>query len=260
MQKSTLTCFGVGDGWPCANRNHAAFLYRFGKTSLLVDCGEPVDGCLKASGAGYDSIDGILISHLHSDHIGGFFMLMQGFWLEQRRRTLPVFLPGGAIHPLRGMLNAMLLFDELLNFRLELSRLTARRSVSIGEARVTPFRTTHLAQMHERFGKIHHSDFSAFSFLIEANGKRVAHSADLGSPTDLEPLFHKPLDLLVCEVAHFPPQELFLYLRGRVINRIVFVHLARAHWENLGKLRRLAAKMLPDVPHVFAKDGVMIQF
>lgn len=258
MQKSTLTCFGVGDGWPCADRNHAAFLYRFGNTSLLVDCGEPVDSRLRASGAGYDSIDGIVISHLHSDHIGGFFMLMQGFWLEQRRRTLPVFLPGGAIKPLRGMLNAALLFDELMEFKLKLAPLKARKRISIGGARVTPFHTTHLAQMHERLGKVHHSDFSAFSFLIEADGRRVGHSADLGSPEDLEPLFHTPLDLLVCEVAHFPPEELFLYLRGRVIKRIVFVHLARPHWENLGKIHRLAAKMLPDVPHIFAKDGAVI--
>ena len=85
MKKFSLTCLGVGDGWPCADRRHAAFLYRFGKTTLLVDCGEPVDASLRAHGVKPDAVDRILISHLHSDHIGGFFMLMQGFWLEGRR-------------------------------------------------------------------------------------------------------------------------------------------------------------------------------
>src|ERR1044071_5438278 len=109
--KNSLTCFGVGDGWPCADRNHASFLYRLGRTSLLIDCGEPVDRNLKASGLSYDAVDGIFISHLHADHIGGFFMLMQGFWLEGRKRDLSMHLPGGSVKPLRAMLQPSLLFD-----------------------------------------------------------------------------------------------------------------------------------------------------
>src|ERR1051325_11930468 len=40
MAEFSLTCFGVGDGWPCADRKHAAFLYRFGHATILIDCGE----------------------------------------------------------------------------------------------------------------------------------------------------------------------------------------------------------------------------
>ena len=98
-------------------------------------------------------------------------------------------------------------------------------------------------------------DFNAFSFLFEHNGLRVGHSADLGKPDDLEPMLEKPLDLLVCELAHFSPEDMFFYLRGRRIKKIVFMHLARAYWEDLAKTKRLAAKMLPDIPHTFARDG-----
>src|SRR5882672_8610337 len=87
MGKLTLRCFGVGDGWPCADRKHASFLYRFDKVSILVDCGEPISSSYKASGLSYDAIDRIFISHLHFDHIAGFFMLMQGFWLERRQKA-----------------------------------------------------------------------------------------------------------------------------------------------------------------------------
>ena len=101
MGKCSLTCFGVGDGWPCADRNHSSFLYQFGKTSLLIDCGEGVSGAFKATGLPYDTIDGIFISHLHADHFAGFFMLMQGFWLERRRKKLSVHLPGVGPCPAR---------------------------------------------------------------------------------------------------------------------------------------------------------------
>lgn len=257
--KNSLTCLGVGDGWPCPDRNHASFLYRFGKTSLIVDCGEPVDGRLQASGIRHDAVDGIFISHLHSDHFGGFFMFMQGMWLGKRSRDLPVYLPQGAIKPLRGMLHAAFLFNELLGFRLNLLPLIGEKPVVVRGVRVTPFLTTHLDGMRARFGRKYRSDFSAYCLLLESGGLRVGHSADLGCPQDLEPLLAKPLDLLVCELAHFPPEKIFAYLKGRKIGRLVFVHLGRDQWKNLGRVRRLAARMLPELPHTFAHDDQCLE-
>lgn len=257
MRKFSLTCYGVGDGWPCADRRHAAFLYRFGNTSLLVDAGEPVDASLRAHGVKPDTIDSILISHLHSDHIGGFFMLMQGFWLEGRRKELPVFMPGGAIRPLREMLRTVFVFNELLNFRLKFLALKAGRTFSKHGVQIAAFPTTHLDGFRSKFQKKYDMDFSAFSFLFHHGGLRVGHSADLGKPEDLEPLLEKPLDLLVCELAHFPPEEMFIYLRGRRIKRVVFIHLARDYWKDLAKTKRFASKMLPDIPHTFAHDGAV---
>jgi len=256
----SVTCFGTGDGSPCPDRNHAAFLYRFGRTSILLDCGEPVDRCYKASGLSYDAIDSIFISHLHSDHVGGFFMLMQGFWLEKRRKDLRVHLPGYGIKPLREMLRAVLIYDELLQFRLRLLGLRDSRLVSAGSVRVTPFRTSHLDRLRTQFHQARRSDIAAYCFLLEGGSRRVGHSSHLGKPEDLEPLLEKALDLLICEIAHFPPEQLFSYLRGRAIKRIAFVHLQRPLREHLTQTRRLAAKMLPDIPHSFANDMEEIQF
>ncbi len=255
MKKFSLTCLGVGDGWPCGDRRHAAFLYRFGQTNLLVDCGEPVDASLRAHGMRPDTIDNLLISHLHSDHIGGFFMLMQGFWLEGRRKELPIHMPGGAIKPLREMLRTVYVFDELLNFRPKFQPLKAASTFKARGVQITAFPTSHLEGFRSKFQNKYDMDFNAFSFLFHHRGLRIGHSADLGKPEDLEPLLEKPLDLLVCELAHFPPEEMFIYLRGRPIKRVVFIHLARPLWENLAKTRRFASKMLPDIPHTFAHDG-----
>lgn len=258
MRKFSLTCLGVGDGWPCADRNHAAFLYRFGPSTLLLDCGEPVDRTLKAGGFNYDSLDGIVLSHLHSDHVGGLFMLMQGFWLEGRRQDLRVHLPGGAVKPLQTMLQAVYLFDDLLNFRLRFFPLKKGGSFRVHDVQVTPFPTTHLEGLRLKFQKKFPGDFASYCFLLQWRGLRIGHSGDLGRPEDLEPLLRRPLDLLVCELAHFAPEDLFCYLRGRSIKRVVFVHLARAHWADLAKTRRLAAKMLPGIPQTFAHDGTVV--
>src|SRR5687767_5363315 len=118
MDEFSLKCFGVGDGIASAERNHSSYLYRLGAASVLIDCGEPVSRSFKASGLSYDAIDRIFLSHLHSDHVGGLFMLLQSFWLEPRKKELTIHLPNDAIEPVTRMLHAAYLFPEVLPFPL----------------------------------------------------------------------------------------------------------------------------------------------
>jgi len=260
MQSFCLRCFGVGDGTACADRNHSAYLYTIGETSLLVDCGEPISRSFKASGLSYDLIDRIFISHLHADHVGGFFMLLQGFWLEKRKKDLHVHLPAESIQPLRQMLQAAFLFEELMSFRLIFSPLSSGQAVVHSGVRVTPYTTTHLQGLRKTFQGKYPGDYAAYCFLLETEGRRIGHSADLGSPNDLEPLLAKPLDLLVCELAHFKPEELFTFLQGRDIKQIAFTHVARYYWERMDETRRLAAHSLPALNFSFPRDLEVIQF
>src|SRR5262249_28337441 len=137
----SVTCFGTGDGLPSADRNHAAFLYRLGQASILIDCGEAMDASYKASGLSYDLIDAIFISHFHSDHFGGLFMFLQGLWLEGRTKPLSIYLPAKAIKSLRAMLDTAFLFPEAIPCRLHWKPLSAGKPISIRETRITPFRT-----------------------------------------------------------------------------------------------------------------------
>lgn len=87
MSALSVKCFGVGDGVPNVDRSHSSYLYRFSDVSVLIDCGEPVSRSLKAGGIGSDAIDRLIISHLHSDHFGGFFMLLQSFGWSSDAKT-----------------------------------------------------------------------------------------------------------------------------------------------------------------------------
>ena len=93
----SLHCFGVGDGWPSGDRRHSAYLYRFGHTRLLVDCGDGFSQSYKASGLSYEALDDILMTHINSEHDCGFSMFQQALSQERRTRPLNVAVPAPAL-------------------------------------------------------------------------------------------------------------------------------------------------------------------
>jgi phosphoribosyl 1,2-cyclic phosphodiesterase len=255
MDFLSLNFFGVGDGAADANRNHASFLYSFPNSSFVLDCGEALSRSFKASGSDFEKFDRILISHLHSDHIGGFFMFIQGLWLQRRTRPLTVHLPADAIKPIQQMLEAVYLFPEVLPFPLAFEPHRSGEPVRLNDIVITPFRTAHLDRTKERNSARHPGNYDAFCFLIHTNSLRIGHSADLDSPRDLAPLLQEPLDLLVCELAHFKPAELFAALQGRRIRKLALVHLSEDLWSTRDAVATLAKNMLSGVEIVIPVDN-----
>jgi ribonuclease Z len=255
MRTSVLHCLGVGEGRPSPAHDHAAFLYRLGRVALLIDCGEPVSRNLRRAGLGCNLLDRVFISHLHSDHVGGLFMLIQGFMIEGRTKDLTVHLPTEGIAPVFQMLQAAYLFEEYFAFHLQFAALRHGVPVVTEGVRVTPFPSSHLDPVRAQFQRKYPRPFEAFCFLIEFDGMRLVHSADLGAPEDLAPLLDEPVDLLVCEMAHFTPFALFKFLCGHSIKRLVLTHLDQRLCHRLPELERLARKTLKGVPVTIAVDG-----
>jgi ribonuclease BN (tRNA processing enzyme) len=259
MSKASLHALGTNDGWTSDQRGHSSFLYRLGNSTLLIDCGEPVGRSLHSAKVKPNDLDGLLLSHLHCDHVGGFFMLMQGFWLDQRTRPLTVHMPEEGLVPIRRMLDAAYIFEELMPCNLNFTALSAGTPFEVSGICVTPHPTSHLDQLKEHFSKKYPAKYEAFSFLLESEGTRVAHSADIGGLEDLDPLLSQPVDLLVCELAHVEPKELFTYLADKEIGQVAFMHLSRPHREKLDELKVLAKSILSNLPHTFLNDGDLIE-
>jgi len=257
MSKGTLQALGTGDGWAGEDRGHSAFLYRLEGGTLLVDCGEPVSRRLRAAGVAPDELDAILLSHLHCDHVGGFFMLMQGFWLDKRTRDLPVHLPAEGAEPIRRMLDASYIFEELTEFELQFRPIEG--AFETGQIKITPHPTSHLDQLREHFSAKYPAAFEAFSFVLETPYATIAHSADIGAVEDLEPLLQKPVDLLLCELAHVKPPELFEYLAQKEISQVAFTHISRPYREDLAATQSAATTALGGMRHVFLSDGEVLE-
>jgi ribonuclease BN (tRNA processing enzyme) len=250
---------GTGDGTSDGERSHSATVYRFGQSLFQIDCGEPAARNFKRAGLSFDALDAFVLSHLHSDHVGGIFMFLQTCWLEKRSRDLHIYMPAEGIEPLRQMLRAAYLFDEAIGFAVRFEGLTSEQAVQIGSIKVTPFPTTHLERTRKKHEAKYPNRFESFSLLVEAEGLRIGHSADIGAPLDLAPMLNSRMDLLICELAHFSPGELFGFLKGKEIKRLVLTHIAREWMTKKQELLAQAQKALPNMLVELASDGAMLK-
>ena len=84
-----LTILGSGDAFGSGGRFNTCFLLETAKGKLLVDFGASSPVALKAREIEIDSIDAIVLSHLHGDHFGGLpFLLLDAQFLTPRSRPL----------------------------------------------------------------------------------------------------------------------------------------------------------------------------
>lgn len=67
----TLTFIGSGSAFSLENYQSNMMLEAENGKKLLLDCGSDARFALKELGIGYKDIDGVYISHLHADHVGG---------------------------------------------------------------------------------------------------------------------------------------------------------------------------------------------
>ena len=66
-----LTVIGSGDAFGSGGRHNTCFHLVAGERTVLIDCGASAPVALRARSIDPNSIDAVILSHLHGDHFGG---------------------------------------------------------------------------------------------------------------------------------------------------------------------------------------------
>ena len=255
----TLTFLGTASGYPSASRYHTSILVAGEGGALLLDCGANVPMFLMQKGANADFLDGIWLSHAHSDHIGGFSNLIQAFWLQKRRRELKVFAPQHLTEFLKQELKERLLFSSLLGFEVHWQAIQEGEAFSCGKLSLNGFSTRHLISLQEKWGQsFPKACFECYGMTWQMEGKQWVYSSDLNAPEDLEKVWVKPVEGLICELAHFSPEMLFHYLKNKPLKRLWLTHYSDNLVDQGVKLRLQALDQGVSAEVKLIKDNEMI--
>jgi len=90
-----VTMLGTGTPFPNAERFGSAILVEVAGKRLLFDCGRGAVIRLTQAGVTPSEIDGLFLTHLHSDHVVGIPDLWLSGWFLGRDRPLQVWGPSG---------------------------------------------------------------------------------------------------------------------------------------------------------------------
>jgi ribonuclease BN (tRNA processing enzyme) len=191
-----ITIIGCGDAFGSGGRFNAATLVQHKGSTCLLDCGASTMTALNAQGINPDSIDLIVLTHLHGDHFGGVpFLLLDAQWVRGRTRPLTIVGPPGTRHRIHAAMEA--LFN--------------------GASARTPWsflwRVEEVAPEHEvatlGFGLrtievVHPSGAPATAVRLAAGGRTFVHSGDT-EWTEALPGIAAGADLLFLECFAFEP-------------------------------------------------------
>ena len=242
MSELTVTFLGSGDAFSSGGRLNTCILVEGEGQRFLLDCGASSLAAMKSQGVDPDSIDTILITHLHGDHFGGVpFLIIEARFVSQRERPLTVVGPPGLEQRVLAALEVLypgssqaLEFVDVVFIEID-----AGETSTIGELQVTPYEV------------IHPSGAPSYALRVEYAGKVITYSGDT-EWTDVLPVAARDADLFICEAGFYdrlvPNHLSYTTLLARreefTCNQIVLTHMSD---EMLAQL--------PDIDFDFAADG-----
>lgn len=244
-----LTVLGSGDPFGSGGRNQSGYLIQAGEARWLLDCGVTTLVSLKRLGVDPASLDLVLLTHLHGDHVAGLPFLYHEFQ-QLRGRGSPLGVAGP-----RGVKTRVEAIYQVLfplkpgngrRFRVDYKVLEPNRPyfpAGPGGPQVVPFPVRH------------QGDRMNYGYRVRFRGRELAYSGDTGWFPDLAEQV-RGAHLFLCECTHASKRsdkhlslsELRQNRKGLEVGTLLLTHLG----PELARRRQIRGFKL-------ARDGMTIR-
>jgi ribonuclease Z len=121
-----ICLLGCGGSMPVPDRSLTSMLASHRGKKILIDCGEGTQVSLKILGWGMKSIEGILFTHFHADHIAGLPGLLLTIANSGRLEPLTIIGPEG----LWDVVNGLRIIAPVLPYKIDLIELKGQGKAS----------------------------------------------------------------------------------------------------------------------------------
>jgi ribonuclease Z len=225
MSDAKLTILGSSSGKASPNRFCTSILLESKETNMLFDVGEGCTFSLLRQGIHVNSINHIFISHMHSDHVGGFPLLVQTMYLEGRKDDLEVYLPSEAVAAINQYMKMLYLFKEKIDFAINYHPIGFQYLYHGPNIKVKAYPNRHLLGYQQLIQDLSLPlKMESYCFGIESYGKKIVFSGDIGSLDDLN-IIVQDADLLISEAMHIELDGLFRFLKEKGAKKVVLTHI-----------------------------------
>lgn len=205
-----ITFVGSSHGVPEAHRKCQSIMIEVGDNVYFVDMGTSAINALRVRGIPIEAVKGVFITHMHGDHTNGlpeFVDLITWFFTAADPTICIPFVEAGRV------INDWLKITQNKRSK-DIKYVETNEGVVFddGTLKMTAVPTQHCVR--------------SFSYIAQAEGKTVLFTGDLRGPATDFPVaaFEYPLDLIVCESAHFEATDYIPVFEGHDIKRLCVTH------------------------------------
>jgi ribonuclease BN (tRNA processing enzyme) len=241
----TVRFVGSGDSFGSGGRFLACILVDGPDTRVALDFGTSSLIALAQQGIEHNSLDAILLTHLHGDHCGGVpFLLIDAMLAAKRSRPLVIAGPRDLRRRMDQLREALFPGSHVMTptFPLSWVEMEPARPHALLDLIVTPQPARHTAETNPT------------ALRVEVGGKVIAYTGDTEWTDDVARAA-RGADLLIAE-CYFYDKPIKWHLNYPAI---------AAHGESLGAKRLILTHMsrdmlahAADVPEECAHDGLVV--
>ena len=214
-----ITFLGSSHGVPSAERYCSCTMIEVNGSLYFIDCGAPLIDILLRRGAPLSSIRAVFTTHMHGDHVNGLAPLADLCNWYFKDTGFDIYLTeaaGLSLFPqMIEAVEGMALDAQRIRFRL----MTPDTLYDDGSIRITPLPNRHL----------HYAGRPSYSYLVEAEGKRVVFTGDMSQGLRQGDFpacaLEDGVDLVISEMAHFGISDVEPYLKRCRAARVLFNHV-----------------------------------
>ena len=242
----TVRFVGSGDSFGSGGRFQTCILVDAPGRRFAIDFGASSLIALHQQGIEPNSIDAVLLTHLHADHCGGVpFLLMDAMLSAKRTRPLVIAGPPDTQRRMAEIAEALFPGSHVMRprFSLEYVELAVGQPSRILDLVVTPEAARHTAETHP------------LALRVETAGKIISYTGD-GEWTEALARIGRDADLLIAECYfydkpvkwHLNYPELVRHFDDFHARRVILTHMSR---------EMLAHVDL--IPQECAHDGLVVE-
>lgn len=161
---------GCGDAFGSGGRFNTCFMVTGAGTRFLIDCGASSMVAINRFGVDPNSIDTVLLTHLHGDHFGGLpFFALHADHVAKRDRPLTVVGPRTTRQRLTAAMEALFPGSSTKErgFELTIEEYELETEWRAGPVSVVPYRANH-----------HSGEGPSCALRVTCDGKTVTYSGD----------------------------------------------------------------------------------
>lgn len=118
-----ITILGSGGGLPMPDRYLSSIILAYKGRKILIDCGEGSQVAMRKFHTGFKTLDIILITHIHGDHLFGLPGLLSTIGNSERIDPITIIGPPGIYDAAKGLTLTITLPYDLKIIEIEESRL-----------------------------------------------------------------------------------------------------------------------------------------